>query len=33
MDCKNCKYGHEFNPLCDACENCLGDEEDEEEDS
>lgn len=29
-DCKNCKYGPYPNPFCEACDDCL---EDEEEDS
>ena len=32
MDCENCKYGPVFNPLCDACEDCLEDKEEEEND-
>lgn len=26
-DCKNCKYGPVPNPLCEACDDCLEDEE------
>lgn len=39
-ECKNCKFGPYFSPLCDACDDCVSDEEgdmvvfyeDEEED-
>ena len=27
MDCENCKYGPYPNPLCEACDDCLEDEE------
>lgn len=26
-DCKNCKYGPYSNPLCEACDDCLEDDE------
>ena len=27
MPCEKCKYGPTFNPLCEACDDCLEDEE------